>query len=453
MNDLAKRVRFPEALRDNLHELGYTTPTPIQQVSLPIIFSGKDLIAQAKTGSGKTAAFGIALVTKVDISKYDPQALVVCPTRELAEQVAEVLRRLGRWKSNLKILTLCGGIPMRPQMHSLEHGAHIVVGTPGRIRDHLGKKSLSLKKIETVILDEADRMLEMGFYEEIEKILSQAAQKRQTLLFSATFPREIERLAAGFMNTPEYIRAATEEEREKRVEEIFYGIENDRSDILLKVLSFYRPESAILFANTKAEVTALAEFLQEQGFAALQLHGDLDQTDRTRTLLQFANRSTRVLVATDVAARGLDIERVAMVINIGLPRKYEDYIHRVGRTARAGSSGRAVTLYKLHEAEKLLEFTSAKPDSLEKLAAVTTVGLDAKMRTVAIYGGRKDKLRPGDILGVLCKEIGLPKEGVGKIDIFDRYAYVAVKHELFSKALRGLEKGKIKNRRFKVQPL
>jgi len=444
---------LPAALTDNLHELGFDAMTEIQAKSLPAALNGRDLIAQAKTGSGKTAAFGIPLIMKIDISNSDPQGLVLCPTRELADQVAKELRRLARWKKNLKILTLSGGMPMRPQMQSLEHGAHIVVGTPGRILDHLSKQSLKLGKIHTVILDEADRMLDMGFFEDIEKILSRVPQSRQTLLFSATFPPEIKSLSQKFMKDPLQIKVTSEHSAEV-IEEAFYAVDREvQKEALVKVLQFYQPESVIVFANTKAEVMELTDFLREAGFSALDLHGDLEQFERTETLLQFANRSIRILVATDVAARGLDIERVEMVINYGLPRKKEDYIHRTGRTGRAGKSGKAVTLLTTGEKRKLAEFTQQSIEQLHEEAIDETLRLTAKMKTIAIRGGKRNKLRAGDILGTLCKEIGLSKDAVGKIDIFDYDAYVAVEKGLFRKALEGLQRGKIKNRKFKVREL
>jgi ATP-independent RNA helicase DbpA len=453
VSKLFETLELPPDLLNNLFALGYRNMTAIQEKSLPIVLCGKDLIAQAKTGSGKTAAFGIPMIMKINTSQIDPQALVICPTRELAEQVAKELRRLGRWKKNLKILTLCGGMPMRPQMRSLEHGADIVVGTPGRILDHLSKESLSLKKIQTVVLDEADRMLEMGFYEEIEKILYKTAQKRQTLLFSATFPSKIKTLSSEFMRNPVQIIVESEHEA-GTIEEIFYDIaEEEKDEALMYVLQLHQPESVIVFVNTKIDVITLTERLIERGFSALDLHGDLEQIDRTQTLLQFANRSVRILVATDLAARGLDIKEVEMVLNLGLPRKKEDYIHRIGRTARAGNKGKAVTLVPQDEKYKLQDFTDKKPEKLNKDEIDTSVAIKANMKTLSILGGKKQKLRAGDILGTLCKEIGLEKSAVGKIDIFDFQAYVAIEKEQFEKALQGLQKVRIKNRKFKVVPL
>ncbi len=444
---------LPEALIETLHELGFTTMTEIQEKSLPVALSGKDVIAQAKTGSGKTAAFGIPLVMKGDVTKRIPQGIVLCPTRELAEQVAKALRQFGRWKKNLKILTLSGGMPMRPQMSSLEHGAHIVVGTPGRILDHLSKQTLRLDKTEIVVLDEADRMLDMGFHEDIEKILSRMPRERQTLLFSATFPPETEAIAQRFMKEPVRVEAESEHAPEVIEERFFEVSEEGQEEALVKVLQVYRPESAIVFANTKAEVMDLTDFLRDAGFSALDLHGDLEQYERTETLLQFANRSIRIVVATDVAARGLDIDSVEMVVNYGLPRKKEDYIHRTGRTGRVGKCGKAVTLLTSAQKRKLSEFTALPTEFLDMKAVDETVQLKAAMKTIAIRGGKKNKLRAGDILGTLCKEIGLSKEAVGKIDIFDFDAYVAVEKGVFRKAREGLQRGKIKNRKFKVREL
>ena len=358
---------LPPAMLENIKQLGFKEMTDIQEQSLPITLKGEDLIAQAKTGSGKTVAFGISMLLKIDVKNFTPQAMVLCPTRELADQVAQELRRLARFKHNLKILTLSGGMPMRAQMQSLEHGAHVIVGTPGRLLDHMSKRTVTLQKIETVVLDEADRMLDMGFYEDIKKIISHTPDQRQTLLFSATFPQEIKTLSREFMKSAKSVKTQSEH-TEAVIEQKFYEVEIDeKEESLVKLLQLQQPSSVIIFANTKAEVIALTDMLIEKGFSALDLHGDLEQIDRTQTLLQFANRSCVILVATDVAARGLDIKDVEMVINYGLPRQKEDYIHRIGRTARAGNEGRAVTLFTYKEKRKLdtyydcLLYTSPSP--------------------------------------------------------------------------------------------
>ncbi len=442
---------LPPAMLENIKQLGFKEMTDIQAQSLPITLKGEDLIAQAKTGSGKTVAFGISMLLKIDVKNFTPQAMVLCPTRELADQVAQELRRLARFKHNLKILTLSGGMPMRAQMQSLEHGAHVIVGTPGRILDHLSKRTVTLQKVETVVLDEADRMLDMGFYEDIKKIISHTPDQRQTLLFSATFPQEIKTLSREFMKSAKSVKTQSEH-TEAVIEQKFYEVEIDeKEESLVKLLQLQQPSSVIIFANTKAEVTALTDMLIEKGFSALDLHGDLEQIDRTQTLLQFANKSCVILVATDVAARGLDIKDVEMVINYGLPRQKEDYIHRIGRTARAGNEGRAVTLFTYKEKRKLdTYYEDVTPELMRTEEVDESITLWAKMKTICIHGGKKNKLRAGDILGAFVRDMKLDPNDIGKIDIFDFYAYVAIRKDQFSKALNGVQKGKIKGRKFKA---
>ncbi len=440
-------LNLTEAMQNNLKELGFFKMTEIQEQSLPHTLKGLDIIAQAKTGSGKTLAFGIPLLQKINVKKFQPQALIMCPTRELADQVAVELRKIARFQHNIKILTLCGGSPMRPQIQSLYHGAHVIVGTPGRIQDHIGKDTLNLKMINTVVLDEADRMLDMGFIDVMEHILEHVPTKRQTMLFSATFGDDIDSLSAKITNSPQMVKVEGAEENQN-IKQLFYLTQKDQKfEALLKLLRTYKPESSIVFCNMKVLVKEVAEGLQDEGFDALDLHGDLEQIDRTETLLQFANRSCSVLVATDVAARGLDIDDVDVVINYDLPRDDESYVHRIGRTARAGKSGMALSLGSKFELSK---FPNAEVKNLEDLDEDPSVTLQASMKTLCLAGGKKNKLRAGDILGTLCVAIGLTKEDVGKINLQDRHTYVAIKKSAFEKAFKGFQKEKIKGRNFRV---
>lgn len=438
-------LKLTEAMQNNLKELGFVKMTEIQEQSLPYTLEGLDIIAQAKTGSGKTLAFGIALLQKINVKKYEPQALIMCPTRELADQVAVELRKIARFQHNIKILTLCGGSPMRAQIQSLYHGAHVIVGTPGRIQDHIGKDTLNLKVINTVVLDEADRMLDMGFIDVMEHIFEHVPKKRQTMLFSATFGDDIDALSSKITNNPEMVKV---EGVEENIKQIFYLTHKDQKfEALLKLLRTYKPESSIVFCNMKVLVKEVAQGLQDEGFDALDLHGDLEQIDRIETLLQFANRSCSVLVATDVAARGLDIDDVDVVINYDLPRDDESYVHRIGRTARAGKSGMALSLGSKFELSKI---PNAEVKYLDDLDEDLSITLQASMRTLCLAGGKKNKLRAGDILGTLCVAIGLNKEDVGKINLQDRHTYVAIKKSAFEKAFKGFQKEKIKGRNFRV---
>ncbi|MEA3457001.1 MAG: ATP-dependent RNA helicase DbpA [Campylobacterota bacterium] len=443
--------QLPQALIDTLTQLHYETMTPIQASAIPLLLEGKDIIAQAKTGSGKTAAFGIPLIHIIDTKKRNPQAMILCPTRELADQVAKELRRLARYKENLKILTLCGGTPMRPQIASLERGAHILIGTPGRIQDHLSRETIYLKNIHSLVLDEADRMLDMGFYDEIKKIISNLPKKRQGMLFSATYPGNIQKLSREILDNPVMIKVDTEHSDLVIHEVGLEATEQEKKNTILRILKSYKPETAIVFCNTKAETVSLADFLCDKHFSALDLQGDLDQRERNETLLKFANGSVRIMVATDVASRGLDVKDVSMVINYDLPHDPEVYTHRVGRTARAGAEGTAISLYLPGQKAKLLEMA---PDiqllSPENLRIDKNFILESDKSTLCIDGGKKNKLRPGDILGALSKEIGIPGDHIGKIDIFDFHAYVAIDKKSIKEAFGGLKKGKIKGRKFRV---
>lgn len=445
------------ALLRNLDSLGYHTMTPIQAQSLPIILERRDLIAQAKTGSGKTAAFGIGILHKLNPTLFSIQALVLCPTRELADQVAQELRRLARSIENIKVLTLCGGTPMGPQIGSLEHGAHIVVGTPGRIRDHLGRGSIDLRRVETLVLDEADRMTDMGFEEEISGIVSACPARRQTLLFSATYPDDIRKASARYLNRPAEIKVESQHDAGK-IEQRFYEITPEtRNAAVAALLNHYRPVSTLAFCNTKIHCRELAEELRQQGFSAMALYGELEQRERDEILLQFANQSCSILVATDVAARGLDIQSLGAVINVDVSKDTEVHIHRIGRTGRGQEKGLALSLCAPNEMRwvKLIEdYQGGKPVAWFDVATLTPAAkepLQAPMKTLCLMGGKKDKLRPGDLLGALTGEIGLTKEQVGKINIFEFNSYVALDRQIADQALLRLNQANIKGKKFKAR--
>lgn len=337
------------ATLSNLTQLGYTTMTPIQAASLPLTLAGRDLLAQASTGSGKTAAFGLPLVEKLDPAQFDAQALVLCPTRELADQVTQEIRRLARAVGNIKVVTLCGGVALRGQTVSLEHGAHVVVGTPGRILDHLERGSLHLQGVRMLVLDEADRMLDMGFFDDIAKVARQCPAQRQTLLFSATYPEGIDKLAAQFLREPHTVKVQAQHDAQK-IRQICYEVDDrERLHAVSLLLNHFRPESTLAFCNTKQQCRDLVAVLQAQGFSALALYGELEQRERDQVLVQFANRSCSVLVATDVAARGLDVAQLQAVINVDVTPDPEVHIHRIGRTGRGDAEGLALTLASMDE--------------------------------------------------------------------------------------------------------
>lgn len=443
---------------ENLESLGYTRMTDIQAAALPPALAGKDLIAQAKTGSGKTATFTLPLLSKLNPRDLGAQALILCPTRELATQVAAETRRLARHQPNVKVVTLCGGQPIGPQIGSLEHGAHIVVGTPGRIKDHLRKATLDISRINTLVLDEADRMLEMGFLDDISSIIEATPESRQTLLFSATYPSDIRKMSSRFQRAAlEVTVAATHDEQ--HISQKFYICSREKKlESLNRIIAYHAPEAAVIFCNTKATVRDVTAHLKDHGNRALALHGDLEQRDRDQVLVQFTQQSCRLLVATDVAARGLDIDDLPAVINYDLPRDPDQYTHRIGRTGRAGKTGLALSLFADNERYKL-EGIAADHDREVEFEAVETLPASGEALpppgfvTLCIAGGRKQKVRPGDILGALTGAGGIDGKAVGKINVMEHVAFVAVQRKLAKPALQQLQAGKIKGRKFKVRRL
>ena len=443
----------------NLEQLGYTEMTPIQAASLPPALAGKDLIAQAKTGSGKTAAFALALLARLNPRWFAVQACVLCPTRELADQVTVEIRRLARAEENIKVVTLCGGVALRGQRASLEHGAHVVVGTPGRIMDHLARGYLTLESLNTLVLDEADRMLDMGFFEDIATVTKQTPKERQTLLFSATYPEGIEKLAKQFMRDPVQIKVEAQH-AESLIEQRFYEVTRaNRFEAVAALLNHFRPVSTLAFCNTKQQCKDLIVHLQAQGFSALALYGELEQRERDQVLAQFANRSCSVLVATDVASRGLDINQLEAVINVDITPDAEIHVHRIGRTARAGESGLALSLASMNEMGFVgkIEQYQNRPSVWHKLDELTPTGkgpLLPPMSTLQILGGRKEKIRPGDVLGALTGTDGgaaYTREQIGKIQVTEFCTFVAVAREVANAACEKLNVGKIKGKSVKVR--
>lgn len=457
-NNAFSILPLPTEQLSNLDSLGYTEMTAIQAAALPLALGGRDLIAQAKTGSGKTAAFSLSLLDKINPRDFGAQALILCPTRELATQVASEIRRLARYRQNIKVVVLCGGQSIGPQIGSLEHGAHIIVGTPGRIQDHLRKKTLSIGRVNTLVLDEADRMLEMGFVDDIEQILSHTPESRQTLLFSATYPEDIISLSARFQRDPERVSVESIVSDEHIDQQFFVCRKSDRLEGLVTLLAHFSPETAVVFCNTKQLVREVCEHLEHSGIQALALHGDMEQRDRDQVLIQFKQQSCSVLVATDVAARGLDIDDLPAVVNFELPRNADTYVHRIGRTGRAGKNGLALSLFADSERYKL-EAIGQYLDRELPFEAIGSIRITGESMppppyaTLCIAGGRREKVRPGDILGALTGDAGIDGKAVGKITVTDYAAYVAIDSDLADKALGRLLNGKIKGRKFKVRRL
>ena len=438
--------------------LGYQVMTPIQAQALPLLLGGQDLLAQAQTGSGKTAAFAIGILNRLDPQLYRSQALVLCPTRELAEQVSNEIRRLARTTPNVKVSTLCGGQPLGPQLASLQRDPHIVVGTPGRILKHLQSGSLKFEQLTSLVLDEADRMLDMGFQEDILAIIRNLPAKRQTLLFSATYPEDIQAVSNAVQHNPAMVRVAFTPDSGS-TQQWFYPVGTDnRFHTLVAALHYYLPQSSLVFCNQKQTCQSLADELCDTGLHAMALHGDMEQFDRNQVLALFANRSISILVATDVAARGLDISELDAVINYELALDPEVHIHRIGRTGRAGSEGLAISLFADGDSRRLQAIEAyqgfpARIAPAEVLESRPRGKLYPPMVTLMISGGRKDKLRAGDLLGALTANDRLPASAIGKITQFDKLSYVAIERRVVNQALEILSQGTIKGRKFRVRKL
>ncbi|HEX7720212.1 MAG TPA: ATP-dependent RNA helicase DbpA [Woeseiaceae bacterium] len=444
------------SLLSNLADIGYTEMTLVQAETLPQMIAGSDVLARAKTGSGKTAAFGLGLLNKLDVTDFRSQALVLCPTRELADQVSKELRRLARGIPNIKVLTLCGGVPLRAQLASLQHSPHIVVGTPGRVLKHLRKETVVLNDLNTLVLDEADRLLDMGFTDELDAILEFLPTNRQTLLFSATYPATVAAMSRRVQRSPVIVDVTDDEQPAQIVQTWCSVTRENRNQELVRALRAWGGELNLVFCNTKLDCAEIAGYLVSQNIGAVALHGDLDQSERTEVLVRFTNRSAAVLVATDVAARGLDVQDLDAVFNYELPHQAEVYLHRIGRTARAGKQGIAVSLVEQREEWRWQEIEQLLPDAcLRKCAIpdaqVTAGHLSPAMTTIQISGGRKNKLRAGDVLGALTANGGITGDSVGSIDLFETCSYVAVRKADTQQALRQLANRPIKGRRYRAR--
>lgn len=434
-------------LQTALKRLDFTVMTPIQKQSLPIILDGYDIIAQASTGSGKTLAFALGILQNINPKFFAVQSLVLCPTRELAEQVAKVIRSCASEIGNIKVLTLCGGVPMKGQRHSLTHGAHIIVGTPGRVLKLLQIDALELKQCKTSVLDEADQMVDMGFIDDIESIFTFLPAQRQTLLFSATYPDSIHHLSEKLTNKAQFIKTNTTEQKPK-IDEIAYVV-GDKTLALSTIIEHHAISNAIIFCNTKAVASELCETLQYAGIHAIALHGDMEQFDRNEAIIQFRNLSAPFLVATDVAGRGIDIDGLDVIINYDVPQQLDRYVHRIGRTGRAGKNGTAITLVSPHQGDSFLALD--RHIELQTLPErINTSNMITQMQTLCIDAGKKEKLRAGDIVGALIHEGGLENSQIGKIDQLDHLSYVAIPRSIAKQTHTKLQKRPIKGKVFRI---
>jgi len=426
---------------ETLDQLGFVTPTPVQSQALPVALEGRDLVVRASTGSGKTAVFALSLLGRLNRKFFGVQALVLCPTRELADQVSVEIRRLGRSIDHLKVVTLCGGVPLRGQSASLAHGAHVIVGTPGRIRDHLTRGTLTLDGLRTLVLDEADRMLDMGFVDDMIAVAKLCPRDRQTLLFSATYPPGIEKIAGPFLKDPLTVEVSAAGSVPKIVQKFYEVTADNRLEVLASALVHFRPETTLVFVNTKAQGRDVVSFLQGKGLSVLELSGDLEQRDRDEVMALFTGRCLSVIVATDVASRGLDIPVLDAVINYDISPDPEIHVHRIGRTGRAGEGGLALSLASDREktlVRRIQEFTGLETVPWEPISALSpsTEGFPVPPRAmVKLFDGKKDKIRPGDVLGALTAAAGLNRDQVGVIKVTEWGTWVAVDRNIADKVV------------------
>lgn len=531
--DLELDAKIMRAITD----MGFEAASPIQGQAIPLELQGLDIIGQAQTGTGKTAAFGIPLLQKIDPKNKKPQAIILCPTRELAIQVSEEIRRLAKYMHGVKVLPIYGGQEIGRQIRSLKDGVQVIIGTPGRVMDHMRRKTVKMDQIHTVVLDEADEMLNMGFLEDMETILSALPEERQTLMFSATMPQAIQRIAANFQKDPQIVRVVKKELTVPKVTQYYYEVKpKNKLEVMCRLLDLYDPKLSVVFCNTKKQVDELVQGLQGRGYFAEGLHGDLKQEQRDRVMCAFRTGRTDILVATDVAARGIDVDDVEAVFNYDVPQDDEYYVHRIGRTGRAGREGKAFNLvvgkevYKLREIQRycktriipqaipsLDDVTSIKADKiLDQVGEVlqdsdlskvidivekrvleedyTTLDLAAALLKMMMgeegeelleenrplreledledesrrsRGGRNGRgsrgrnedvarlfinigknqgIRPGDILGAIAGESGMPGRMVGSIDMFDNYTFVEVPREHADVVLQAMRGAKIKGK-------
>lgn len=450
-------LNISKNLLENLNSLGYENLTAIQEKSLKHSLNGSDLVGKAKTGSGKTLSFCLPIVEKLDVKKFRVQALILAPTRELANQIAIEQRRVFRHIHNIKVLTLGGGVPFKPQVASLSHQAHIIVGTVGRVLKHLQEGHLNLENLHTFVLDEADKMLDMGFYDDILKIIEYLPKTRQTMLFSATYEDNIKNLSKELLNNPIFVEVENEEKA--KINQIFYEIDEnsekeEKLDLIEKLIKKYKAQSTIIFCNQKITCDELNDSLYNRYIDSLVMHSDLEQKDRDETLAIFSNKSYPILIASDVASRGIDIDDIDLVINYEVALNEKIHTHRIGRTARAGKGGNAITFYTKNEEERVENiknnFSDIAFEDKNRIEFDDKYEIDSPYRTIFINGGKKQKLRKADILGSLTAGLGLNKDEIGKIDSFDFCSYVAICKEKIEYVINNLPKSKIKGKYYRI---
>ncbi|MCJ8166258.1 DEAD/DEAH box helicase [Pontibacter sp. E15-1] len=452
-------LKLKTELLQSLQERQFTTPTPIQASAIPLLLQGRDVAGQAETGSGKTAAFGLPLLHSINTDLQQVQALVLVPTRELAVQVRQELKQLGKNLANLKISAFYGGHAFSQERASLAHPPQVLVATPGRFTDHLSRRTLDLSAVRHLVLDEADKLLEMGFAEEIDQAVAALPANRQTILFSATMDEKVKELIADSLQNPQFVKA-TATTIPDQVKLVGIKVEHtQRQEVVVQLLQSIRAAGTVVFVNTRVDADEQTALLQVQGLVAKALHGGMEQPDRDKAMTLFRNGTTQILVATDLAARGLDIAALQNIVHYELPINADAYLHRSGRTGRAGRSGTVYTLATSRDEQKLQEWNLLEMDewlnlsTLQKSAATKPTSQAAAFATLHISGGRKDKLSPKDIVGALIAEAGLQANEVGKIEVQDRQSFVAVPATAVNAIIERLNNGKIKGRKYRISPV
>ena len=455
-------------LLDALEILGYEKMMEVQERVLPEMLKGHDCIVQSKTGSGKTAAYALPILQNLKINERSPQALVLVPTRELALQVQESFDQMGIYKM-VKTLSIFGKVPFQFQKEDLKQRCHVIVGTPGRILDHLNQDTLNVNKIQTVVLDESDEMLNMDFLDDVKEILVRLPKQKTTCLFSATLPEEIKELSKQFLKHPKMINCMHDEIVNSQVNEVSYRVaEEDKLSFLEKVLAYEKPESCIVFLNMQSRVELVYARLKELGLCVDQIHGGMEQEDRFKAMKKFKVGKTRFLIATDIVARGIDVEKVQLIINYDMPSPVEQYAHRIGRSGRVNESGKAINFLYTYDSpriEKLEQFLQRKLEVFDKTEIENTIVsqdvvealsksnrvienkskmLRKDMMKLYINIGKSKKVRAGDIVGAICQIEGVDGEDIGVIQVQDHQTYVDIVNGKGKRVLSGLKKVKSK---------
>lgn len=462
---------FSAEVSKALTNLGYEKLTAVQEQVIPLVFAGKDVIVKSQTGSGKTAAFAIPICEKVELEQKTPQVLVLTPTRELAVQLQQDITNVGRFK-RIRCAVVFGRQPMEMQRRELKQRVHIIVGTPGRLFDHIERQNINLADIKYLVIDEADKMLDMGFLDQVEDIINRLPRKRITMLFSATMPEKITEICNKHMINPINIEVESEQSTAETIQQEYYVIEEqDKAELVTNIIYKFKPESGIIFCNTREKVDLVCEVMLREDFSSISLHGGMEQRDRLRAIQSFKRGEFNFLIGTDVMARGIHIDDISLVINYDMPLDNESYVHRIGRTGRAGNAGMGVTFVTPQESNTLQEIQEYIAYSIPKAQYPTveeiqlgkeffeknrktkpvlkvdkSVALNQEITRIRINAGKKTKMRPGDIMGAISSIEGVSGTDIGIIDVQDTCSYVEILGDKGDLVLQVLPNTKIKGK-------